>query len=399
MSYEYELLSKVFYKNSASYEHMYRSRFNSETTIKAPIAIHDYPCFFIVNMEMINKMEKIFKNNSNVNALLVNLPPIAIKFMINKSLKDEITLTNEIEGVSSTRKEIEDAILNQNTNKRSRFKGLTAKYIKLIENDDIPLDTCEDIRIIYDDLVLDEIDEQNEPDGTIFRKEQVHIVSSTQREKHSGVMPEEKIIEYMKQCLTFLKDDSINTLIKTAAFHYLFGYIHPFYDGNGRTSRFISSCLLKSDLGILLSLRLSYVIKDNIKKYYEAFDVCNDIKNRGDITYFILMFLDLLIEATNDLYNKLNDLSEKLDFYVEIISGLDLRKNKKELLFVLCQNALFGDSLITVDELSRNLDMSTTTVRGLIKDIEERYDVLQTKYGKKIAYTISLKSLEQTPTP
>lgn len=83
---------------------------------------------------------------------------------------------------------------------------------------------------------------------------------------------------------------------------------------------------MKNELGLLLSLRLSYLIKDNVKKYYETFDICNDIKNRDDIIYFILMFLDLLVEATDDLFNKLNNLSEKLEFYLEIINRLDLRK-------------------------------------------------------------------------
>ncbi len=83
---------------------------------------------------------------------------------------------------------------------------------------------------------------------------------------------------------------------------------------------------MKNELGLLLSLRLSYLIKDNVKKYYETFDICNDIKNRDDIIYFVLMFLDLLVEATGDLFNKLNNLSERLEFYLEIINRLDLRK-------------------------------------------------------------------------
>ena len=61
---------------------------------------------------------------------------------------------------------------------------------------------------------------------------------------HSGIYPEEKLNEAMTAALDFLNDDNIDILIRISAFHYLFGYIHPFYDGNGRTSRFISSHLL-----------------------------------------------------------------------------------------------------------------------------------------------------------
>ncbi len=30
-------------------------------------------------------------------------------------------------------------------------------------------------------------------------------------------------------------------LVSIAVFHYLFGYVHPFYDGNGRMARYLSS--------------------------------------------------------------------------------------------------------------------------------------------------------------
>lgn len=391
----YELLSKIFYKEPDKYENKYNMRFENELSIKLPIRIHDNQAFFTTPMEMINKIENIFKMNHSVYNMTNNLPIIAINFLINKSLKDEITLTNEIEGVSSTRREIEEAMLNQNTNKKARFKGLAAKYLKLIQDNEIALHTCEDIRKIYDDIVLDEIEEKNIPDGKIFRKDIVHVVSATQKEKHRGIMPEDKIIEYMNFCLNFIKDDNVNMLIKTAVVHYLFGYVHPFYDGNGRTSRFISSCLLKDELGILLSLRLSYVIKNNLKSYYAAFDICNDLKNRGEITSFILMFLDLLEEATTDLCDKLTDLGNQLNYYQAKMKTLGMKKKKELLLFVLCQNSLFEDTYIVFDELVEILDVSNTLARELIKELDEEGYLRKERYGKKIGYSANLARIDE----
>lgn len=391
----YELLSKIFYKDQKNYEERYRQRFESELSMRLPIFIHDNQAFFTTPIEIINTIEKIFKMNSHIDVMASQLPSIAIRSLISKSLNDEITLTNDIEGISSTRKEIEEAVLSQNNNKKARFKGLAAKYIKLIKDNQIQLTICEDIRKIYDDIVLDEIDDKNKPDGKIFRKEPVHVVSATQKEKHRGIMPEEKIIEYMEYCLDFIQNKDINMLIKAAVFHYLFGYIHPFYDGNGRTSRFISSCLLKDELGILVSLRLSYVIKNNLKVYYEAFDICNDFRNKGEITYFIIMFLHLLEEAATDLYHKLADLSDKLVFYQEILSAMGMKKKKENLLFILCQNSLFGDMYITFDELVDNLKLSATSTRELIKELDEDGYLKKEKYGKKIGYTANLIKIDE----
>lgn len=391
----YELLSKLFYKEPDTYEARYDQRFHSDTAIKLPLFINNHQAFFMTPLEMINKTEAIFKLNTAVNVITKDVPVSALNFLINRFLKDEIALTNDIEGITSTKKEIETAVSSQNNKKKVRFKGLAAKYMKLIQANEISLNTCEDIRKLYGDIVSDEIAAKNAPDGKIFRKDMVHIVSATQKEKHRGIMPETQIIEYMNYCLDLLKSDRMNTLIKTAVFHYFFGYIHPFYDGNGRTSRFISSCLLKDELSLLISLRLSYVIKNNLKVYYNAFDICNDVRNKGEITYFILMFLDLLAEAGTCLVEILNNLRDQLFFYKTLIDTSDMKKTKKELLNILCQVSLFAESYMTVDELQQFLKLGNTSIRYILKELDEEGYLIKTKNGKKIGYAANLASIDR----
>ena len=391
----YELLSKLFYKEPDTYEARYDQRFHSDTAIKLPLFINNHQAFFMTPLEMINKTEAIFKLNTAVNVITKEVPVSALNFLINRFLKDEIALTNDIEGITSTKKEIETAVSSQNNKKKVRFKGLAAKYMKLIQANEISLNTCEDIRKLYDDIVSDEIAAKNAPDGKIFRKDMVHIVSATQKEKHRGIMPETQIIEYMNYCLDLLKSDRMNTLIKTAVFHYFFGYKHPFYYGNGRTISNISNCLLKDELGLLISLRLSYVIKNNLKVYYNAFDICNDVRNKGEITYFILMFLDLLAEAGTYLVEILNNLRDQLFFYKTLIDTSDMKKTKKELLNILCQVSLFAESYMTVDELQQFLKLGNTSIRYILKELDEEGYLIKTKNGKKIGYAANLASIDR----
>lgn len=93
----------------------------------------------------------------------------------------------------------------------------------------------------------------------------------------------------MEKALQFLHTDSCDYLLRIAVFHYLFGYIHPFYDGNGRTSRFISSYLLSQKLNSSIGYRLSYTIKEHLPQYHEAFKICNHYNNKGDLTPFAEM--------------------------------------------------------------------------------------------------------------
>lgn len=394
---EYELLSKIFYKKPTEYESIYDARFNSEASIKLPIKIHENVGFIFNTNEITKLLVKIYKTINKINLLRTHLPNIAINSYIIKSLKDEIALTNEIEGVRSTRKEIEDAIDSIKNDKSARFKGLVDKYFKLISNEIIPLNNCEDIRTIYDALVLPEIEKENLPDGILFRKEPVQVVSATQKEKHRGIMPESKIIESLDLCLDFLKNDDIDSLIKISAFHYLFGYIHPFYDGNGRTSRFISSYLIKNELDVLLALKLSYTVKNNINKYYKAFDVCNDRKNKGDITFFVVTFLELLSQASDDLYTKIADLNDQLNYYNNIINTLVnekvLNDKQAKCIFILCQNRLFDDTYMNMNTLTELLEKSDTTTRKILKSLEPKNLLVKSRNKNQYLYSANLDSL------
>lgn len=394
---EYELLSKIFYKKPTEYESIYDARFNSEASIKLPIKIHENVGFIFNTNEITKLLVKIYKTINKINLLRTHLPNIAINSYIIKSLKDEIALTNEIEGVRSTRKEIEDAIDSIKNDKSARFKGLVDKYFKLISNEIIPLNNCEDIRTIYDALVLPEVEKENLPDGILFRKEPVQVVSATQKEKHRGIMPESKIIESLDLCLDFLKSDDIDSLIKISAFHYLFGYIHPFYDGNGRTSRFISSYLIKNELDVLLALKLSYTVKNNINKYYKAFDVCNDRKNKGDITFFVVTFLELLSQASDDLYTKIADLNDQLNYYNNIINTLVnekvLNDKQAKCIFILCQNRLFDDTYMNMNTLTELLEKSDTTTRKILKSLESKNLLVKSRNKNQYLYSANLDSL------
>lgn len=394
---EYELLSKIFYKKPTEYESIYDARFNSEASIKLPIKIHENVGFIFNTNEITKLLVKIYKTINKINLLRTHLPNIAINSYIIKSLKDEIALTNEIEGVRSTRKEIEDAIDSIKNDKNARFKGLVDKYFKLISNEIIPLNNCEDIRTIYDALVLPEIEKENLPDGILFRKEPVQVVSATQKEKHRGIMPESKIIESLDLCLDFLKNDDIDSLIKISAFHYLFGYIHPFYDGNGRTSRFISSYLIKNELDVLLALKLSYTVKNNINKYYKAFDICNDRKNKGDITFFVVTFLELLSQASDDLYTKIADLNDQLNYYNNIINTLVnekvLNDKQAKCIFILCQNRLFDDTYMNMNTLTELLEKSDTTTHKILKSLESKNLLVKSRNKNQYLYSANLDSL------
>jgi Fic family protein len=202
----------------------------------------------------------------------------------------------------------------------------------------------------------------------------------------------------MSKSLEILKDANISFLIRICIFHYLFGYAHPFYDGNGRISRFISSYLLGKQLNILVALRISYTIKNNKSSYYKAFDYCNDKKNKGDITPFILMFLDVIEDSLISLIEKLSEAVEKLKFYINILLYLSnlFSTLQREIINMLIQNALFADEGMDIDELTKECEKGNTLVRQQITELQKKsVPIIKVKSRKKLLYSIDLEQFEQ----
>jgi Fic family protein len=396
---EYEILSSIYYKNREQYDIIFEQRFNSDFSYKLPIMLNGYEAFFVTTCEMCTKIESIYLKNKQLEGICDLLPNVAINKYIKKNLVDEIMLTNDIEGIFSTRKEIKDVLINNQTDdKQARFIGLAKKYEKLISDNSLSLNNCEDIRKLYNEIVSNEVNINDLPDGIIFRKNEVSVCSATDKEKHKGVSPESKLIDFMSKSLDILKDNNIPNLIRICIFHYLFGYAHPFYDGNGRVSRFISSYLLRNLLNILISIRISYTIKNNKSSYYKAFDICNDKKNKGDITPFILMFLDVIEKSEINLIEKISEAFDKLKYYRNMLDQKTFQgfgNLQKNILFILIQNALFGDDGMNIDELTHECKKGKTVIRQSIKALQESHiPIIAAKSGKKLLYSIDLEQFE-----
>ena len=393
----YISLSHLFYKDKTEYMALYEKRISSESTCILPITIGNHKAFYCLCPEIHNISIQIMTLDKKISQVRSLLPRVALFQFANKCLIDEIKLTNDIEGVYSTRKELAAVLGEIGVNaKKKRFYGLINKYKMLTDDTDFSLNTSTDIRDIYNDLVLKEVAEDctdNIPDGEIFRKDMAEITTSTQKVIHRGAYPETKIIQLMEQALNILNQKEIPLLIRISIFHYLFGYIHPFYDGNGRTSRFISSYLLSKNFDFLIGFRLSYTIKEHLKEYYNAFKECNSEKNLGDLTPFIIMFLKIVLESFENLYDALKTRKHLLSkFYDLLKNNKELSEDLKSFIFVLVQVSLFSDEGFTKKQLCAELSISESTVNKRLDKLRKSGLLLE-ENCKPAKYMIDLDKL------
>lgn len=369
---------------------------NSYSSVRLENKIGEHTGFIVYCDELLQELRQINILNQKIWVLANRLPSVALDQFLFNAVIEEIHQTNEMENIHSTHKEIKDEMLViQSGNRGKRFDGMIRKYQLLLKNERIPLVTCQDVRDLYNSFVLDEVTKENPadvPDGIYFRKGPVYVDKKSMT-IHEGVFPEKALNEAMENALNFLNNDEYDPLIRVSAFHYLFGYIHPFYNGNGRMSRFISSEYLSSaKVHYLVSLRLSYVIKSHRSQYYSLFKITNDTRNYGDLTCFVIGFLSFIREAGEQVQRFLEEKNEQILHYREIIHKTHYDDNEKELLFLLSQVSICEGDSLSLKELANLSNISSYLLRKRIDTIEPL--LIMSRSGTSKRYRVDLEKLE-----
>lgn len=402
----YKSLYKLYVMNdSSTFDNIFNKRFNSNSTIKFDLLINDNQAFFNYDSEIMTLVSKINSINYRLNEIFERLPDIAKEQYIRKSLIDEVQYTNQIEGVISTRKDINDLIteIEKKSVTCNRFEGIVNKYL-MLNHEKIQFDDANDIRKLYDEMLYNEIkteDESNLPDGVIFRKDVVHIHKSDEKVVHNGLMPESKIIDYINKALEILNSESIDVLVRVSIFHYLFGYIHPFYDGNGRINRFIASYILSKHFNEVVGFRLSMTIKENLSQYLDAFNQTNDSRNKGDLSTFVYEFLDIIYKSfqKTELYalEKLQEFNKYIKKVDSISQIYEMHKNKddiKNLLLILIQCSIFGDFGINKTNITKILGKGNTKVAEYLGVLKQYNLCIDVQSGKNHYFKCNLNELD-----
>lgn len=153
---KYESLLKVSYKSGNDYESIYQNRINNECATFLDFSISANDAFYLTNQELLLLITKIMSLDKELTKKTDMLPDIALNQYTIQSLIDEIKQTNDIENVYSTKKEIKETYKRiEKGIDKGRFKGLISKYLILKTKGNIKLQSCQDIRDLYNDLVLD----------------------------------------------------------------------------------------------------------------------------------------------------------------------------------------------------------------------------------------------------
>ena len=136
--------------------------------------------------------------------------------------------------------------------------------------------------------------------GKWRKKETMRIVSGRldKPKIHFEAPPHNKIEKEMKILLEWLNNPKDNTdpFVKAGIVQYWFLTIHPFEDGNGRISRYLSELILANYNNCCIRMySLSSTILKKRKEYYEILEKSQ--KGSLDITEWLRWFLNVLLKS------------------------------------------------------------------------------------------------------
>ena len=189
-------------------------------------------------------------------------------------------------------------------------------------------------------------------------------------------MPEEKIIELLDKMIALVDSSDVPEMYSAIIAHYVFEFIHPFYDGNGRTGRYLLALYLSKPLSMLTTLSLSKTIAENKSAYYTAFKDTEHPLNHGELTMFVMKMLEFIRVAQERLLDeldvKLGQFGAMGDRLINLSATAKLGKAGREIIYMLGQFDLFAlFPQASLEEIAQHVSLGTQQTRKHLSRLEE----------------------------
>jgi len=332
---------------------------------------------------LIKKIDEIEKLGLSLYNQINQQSLFAQEFFLNSTIEEAIT-SAIYEGAHSTRAQAQQLIASGNKPKNKDEWMLVNNFEALswVEKNRGAVISKENILEIHRIVTQHTMEGDDANFSGKFRNDKVFIGP------HEGIqhgLIDDAISEMI--ALTTQNPRFIHPLLRAVLFHYFIAYIHPFFDGNGRTARalfYFKS--MKNDLDYVQLLSVSAYLKEHGKQYEKAFEKV--VENDFDVTYFVDFCLD-------SIHSALRAVSKKVIYLLhvnELRDKLDLTANQVGL---LQRMALHKFRTVNIEEYAKQINKSREVARQELKILAKLELVHEKQEGKKLVYCINKEKLEE----
>lgn len=287
----------------------YSERVHHVSAVRTGIqSLNGYEFFAVMTAEMMCRVDHIYLTDQHIQARWNELDNCAHDFFHEKLIAHELDNTQAIEGIHSSWQQTAKAVeAAQHPQKKAvPLEKMAHIYLDLQRNTGSPRQASE-IRDLYNFIMHDDQSADIQLEGLLFREGDVIISDPGQSQPTHRAVSGEYVESYMKQWLRLANDSCIPSLIRAVMCHFIFEYIHPFYDGNGRTGRYLLAMQLRNTLSMPAALSVSSAISRHKNQYYKAFEVAEHPLNCAELTMFVHTLLEFIDEELQELQHKLDE--------------------------------------------------------------------------------------------
>ncbi|MBL7554652.1 MAG: Fic family protein [Bdellovibrionaceae bacterium] len=327
----------------------------------------------------INDIEKLGKDlfdQINKNASFKN------EFLLDSAIEEAIT-SAIYEGAHSTRAQAEQLIASgqrpKNKDEWMLINNFNAmKWVKDNQHSELSNDVIRRLHQIVTENTLDGDDVNFQGK---FRNDTVFVGP------HEGIA-HDKIETALNEMIQLATNSPryFHPLLKGILVHYFMGYIHPFFDGNGRTARalfYFKS--IRNQLNYIELLSVSAYLRVHGKQYENSFVKVKE--NEFDLTYFIDFCLDSILSA-------LQEVSRKVNYLLKMTDLKDRFELSQTQIGLLQRMALHKFRTIDIEEYAQRISKSREFARQELKHLLELNLVSEIKVSKKLVYKVNAEKLK-----
>lgn len=340
--------------------------------------------FYYIKTEYIQKLVKEIR--SNISFGVFKLDERILKTIKNETLLEESFNSSVIEGAFSTKKRQKELLENNIEPKNKSEKMIVNNYYALefvLENLDreFDLEFMLNLHKILTKETFDEIDESGQ-----IREDKVYVKNGLDEIIYAA--PSEKYLDMLLDGFTkIMNEPDEDILIKSIIIHFIFVYIHPFSDGNGRTARALQYYyLLKNGYDFFRFFSISHILQEDRQGYYKAIKKVED--NDLDLNYFIYFLLEALLKNIIEIREKyLKEYSKQFLFMKIKEENIRLSNRQKNEL-----NKLFRrKNLVETNEIYRKSQKtSIETARKDLNDLVKKGIFVKKSEGKKELFLVNI---------
>lgn len=309
---------------------------------------------------------------------------------IVSSLIEEAITSSQLEGAATTRR-VAKEMIRTGRKPRTRdelmilnnYRGM--QRIREVQNE--PL-TPELILSIHRTITEDALDNPDAA-GRFQRPDEVRVkIYSMENDILHTPPPADQIEEAIQRICDFanqkIDNSYIPPVLRAVVIHFALAYLHPFEDGNGRTSRAMFYwSMLNQGYWLAEFISISRILKGAPAKYARSFLYSE--QDDGDLTYFITYQMDVISRAIKDLHEYLKRKIDELKDLQRSLATMPGEFNYRQL--ALIEHAMKNPTAqYSALSHATSHNVARETARQDLIHLEERGLLIKRKMGKSFIW-------------